>query len=214
MGLRLVCMWPGLPGTWYRGRAFELCAALAAAWLAVLLMLATFVWPHWFSVAVVRLLWSASLLGWLIAAIWEHIRFPSWFTTIPQQATSAFSLAQQEYLKGNWFASEAQLLTILHENSEDAEALLLLVSVLRRTGRLQPAMRRLQQLELLDAAIRWRHEMGTERRLLERALVDSGAGAPDAGLEPLDEATRPDDALAEETAAVGTTAEMPSQQNG
>ncbi len=193
MGLRMVCLWPGLPGAWYRGRTPHLVCALLAGWLASLLLLTTFVWPQWFSLGVTRLMWGVAIVAWLGVSVWEHLRFSSWFTAIPQEATEAFASAQSEYLKGNWFAAEAQLLSILHEDANDVEALLLLVSVLRRTRRWQPALRRLKQMELLDAAYRWRFEIAAERRWiqqgLERSVADlEGATDAESTIEP-DEST-------------------------
>jgi hypothetical protein len=181
----MVCLWPGLPGAWYRGEIAQLLGALASGWLAMVLLMATFVWPLWFSPLVTRSLWFLATTGWLALTVWEHWRFAGWFARVTPGTTEAFAEAQCEYLQGNWFAAEATLLTILHDTAEDAEALLLLVSVLRRTRRWQPALRRLQQLELLDAARRWSHEIATERRLLQKGLEQSRGTQEDetAGLE-------------------------------
>ena len=173
-GLRLVCFWPGLAGAWYRGNGAQLITALMSAWLAVLLMLATFVWPYWFSLPLTRVLWGLAVLGWSGMIVWEHWRFRLWFSTVRPEATEAYAAAQHEYLRGNWFAAEAGLLSILHDKADDADALLLLVSVLRRTKRWQPALRRLQQLELLDASYRWRFEIEAERRSIQRGMEDAG----------------------------------------
>ena len=172
MGLRVICLWPGLPGAWLRGQVPQLAWAVAWGWASSMLLLATFVWPYWFSPIVNRLLWFTFIVAWCCLVAWEHWRFRGWFTLVKPQATEAFSAAQAEYLKGNWFAAEAGLLAILHEKSDDADALLLLVSVLRRTRRWQPASRRLQQLELLDAAAKWHHEIARERRLLQAGLLE------------------------------------------
>lgn len=95
----------------------------------------------------------------------------------------AFTQAQEEYLRGNWFAAEARLLAILHAESRDVEALLLLISVLRQTRRWQPALRRLKQMELLDGSHPWRHEIAREKGLIERAIA---AASEADGSEALD----------------------------
>lgn len=171
LGIRAVCLWPGLPGAWLRGKVQQLLLALAATWILSFLLLATFVWPAWIGIGSLRALWGAAAIGWLGLAIRGHWQCASLQpVSTPEQAV-AFTEAQGEYLRGNWFAAEARLLAILQADARDVETLLLLISVLRQTRRWQPALRRLQQLELLDGAQRWRHEIAREKEFMARALV-------------------------------------------
>ncbi len=80
--------------------------------------------------------------------------------------------AQGDYLRGNWFEAEAKLLQVLHLHSRDAESLLLLAGVLRRTKRHPAALRRLGQLELLDSAAGWYFEIQREKKLIEQAMAE------------------------------------------
>lgn len=80
--------------------------------------------------------------------------------------------AQSDYLRGNWFEAEAKLLQILHHHPRDAESFLLMVGVLRRTNRHKSAMRRLEQLELLDTSAAWHFEIQRERKLIEQAMTE------------------------------------------
>lgn len=91
--------------------------------------------------------------------------------TPDSSSQSAFILAQTEYLKGNWFEAEAILLEILQDFPRDAEAMLLLVGVLRHTERWQPALRRLDQLEMLDTASPWRFEINRERKIIQTRMA-------------------------------------------
>lgn len=171
LGIRAVCLWPGLPGAWVRGRVQQLLLALAATWIFSFLLLATFVWPAWVGSGSLRALWAGAGIGWLWFSLRGHWQYAGMQrVSAPEQAV-AFTQAQEEYLRGNWFAAEARLLAILQAESRDVEALLLLISVLRQTRRWQPALRRLKQMELLDGAHPWRHEVAREKVLIERAIA-------------------------------------------
>ncbi len=170
---RLVCLWPGLPTAWYRGVGVSTFIAVAFAWLVCLVLLATFVWPAWFAPIVVRALWLVMLIGWAYASVANNLRF----STILQptggtEVSQVVSQAQQAYLQGNWFDAEALLLDIVHRYPRDAEALLLLVGVLRHSKRWQPALRRLEQLRLLESADRWRYEIEREADLIQAEMAE------------------------------------------
>ena len=87
------------------------------------------------------------------------------------RSSQMFVDAQSDYLRGNWFEAEAKLLQILHHHPRDAESLLLMVGVLRRTKRLKAAMRRLEHLELLETSAAWYFEIQRERKLIEQAMT-------------------------------------------
>lgn len=88
-----------------------------------------------------------------------------------------FSTAQTEYLKGHWFEAEAALKVLLSRNARDAEARLLWVSVLRRTGRLEAALRQLKALSRLETADVWALEIRHERRRVVRMLKERKSAA-------------------------------------
>ena len=67
-----------------------------------------------------------------------------------QNTDELFLAAQREYLRGNWFEAEAELLELTQLAPDDVPAVLLLVGVLRHTHRYRPALRRLEQLQLLE----------------------------------------------------------------
>ncbi len=76
--------------------------------------------------------------------------------------------AQTEYLKGNWIEAEAILRKLLRRSPRDVEALLLLATMQRRTGRFDQARQQLQQMSRLDAAQPWHVEIRDQRELLRR----------------------------------------------
>ena len=170
MAFRYVCLIPGLPAAWYRGMAGGLFISVLFVWSVCLLMLATFVWPAWFSLWLVRVLWSLLSVFWVYETLRSWASMRELLSITSEESSNKFCRAQEEYLKGNWFEAEAILLEIVHRFPRDAEALLLLVGVLRHTQRWQPALRRLKQLELLDTGSAWRFEIQQERSVIERAI--------------------------------------------
>lgn len=172
MGFNLMCCWPGLAGLWYRGLTRGLFLAVLCCWLVSLLLLASFLWPLWLHGWIVKLGWAIAFGGWLASTAHSHWTLGNLLGNPNEKAKKAFVQAQEEYLRGNWFESEAILLDILSDCPRDAEALLLLVGVLRHTKRWQPAIRRLDQLELLDTSAPWRFEILRERQLIEARLAE------------------------------------------
>ena len=171
MSLRTVCLWPGLPAAWLQGMVRGLVVALVFTWCVCWLLLATFVWPDWISAMVLRLLWIVVMVTWFVSTIRNCLRLPGLLATSDVRSSQMFVDAQSDYLRGNWFEAEAKLLQILHHHPRDAESLLLMVGVLRRTKRLKAAMRRLEQLELLDTSAAWYFEIQREKKLIEQAMA-------------------------------------------
>lgn len=164
---RLSCFWPGLAKAWWRGSVSALLAALMFGWGLCVLMLATFVWPNWFASWLVTSCWVGMLIFWVVECARSNWQFGSMQADAgPVAGDSRFTHAQNEYLKGNWFEAESLLHAILADAPRDAEAHLLLVSVLRHSRRWAAALRRLEQLEMLDTSARWRFEIRRERHLI------------------------------------------------
>ncbi len=172
MALRPVCLWPGLPAAWLMGVVRGLVIALVFSWCICWLLLATFVWPDWISVTILRLLWIVAIGTWIVSTVRNCLRLPSLLATGDARSSQTLVEAQSEYLQGSWFEAEGKLLQVLHSHPRDAEALLLLVGVLRRTKRYQAALRRLGQLELLDTSAPWQFEIQREKSLIELATVE------------------------------------------
>jgi hypothetical protein len=176
---RLSCFWPGLAQAWWRGSVTALLAALMFGWGLCLLMLATFVWPNWFSSWLVTSCWLGMLIFWAVECVRSNWKYGAMRSDAgPVAGDDRFVRAQQEYLRGNWFEAESLLHAILADTPRDAESHLLLASVLRHSRRWAAALRRLEQLELLDTASRWRFEILRERQLIlkrQREYEESSA---------------------------------------
>lgn len=171
MALRAICLWPGLPAAWMLGLARGLLVALVYAWCICGLLLATFVWPDWVAASLLRLLWLVAVATWSVATVRNCMFLPRLLATCDAHSSQTLVTAQHEYLRGNWFDAEASVLKVLQHHPRDAEALLLLVGILRRTQRFQPALRRLRQLELLQSAAIWHFEIQREKVWISRAMA-------------------------------------------
>lgn len=170
--LRLMCFWPGLPNAWIQGNLRALVACICFGWVTSILLLATFVWPEWLSQLGYNGLGIGAVIVWFVGSAHNHWNLSTWLAPPEHDDGGAFEQAQDHYLKGDWFEAEAKLLSIVAENPRDAEAQLLLAGVLRHTARWQAALRRLDQLEFLQAAANWRFEIQRERALVERGIAE------------------------------------------
>jgi hypothetical protein len=168
--------------------------ALAFGLLANLVVAATWVWPELLGVGLERMLWAGLAVVW-VALLGVSFRVAVRSTeTIPTGETDFFSVAQGEYLKGNWLAAEVLARQLLLAHPSDAEAALLLASTLRRAGRLDEAQATLEELKRWDRAAAWRREIEIEaeqiaERMTEKAekieeeRADEAAPAEQAELE-------------------------------
>ncbi|MCA9134379.1 MAG: hypothetical protein KDA45_14520, partial [Planctomycetales bacterium] len=211
--VRTVCLWPGLPAAWYRGRGRGLLLSVVFAWCVSLLLLATFVWPAWLSLGQLRLLWVAAWGTWLVAAGRNYWQLQSLLQCSDSQAAQSLVEAQAEYLRGNWFDAEAILLEVLQRQPRDPEALLLLVGVLRHTKRWQPALRRLGQLELLESARPWLFEIGREKSLIHRAMAAAQLPLTDSA-ETASQSAAPESAASQNEASQNEASENGDPKNG
>jgi predicted Zn-dependent protease len=140
-------------------------------------LVATFVWPN--------LLWRAGP-AWLTPAVAWFLVLGFWIGGIrsalglrreiarqakgdPQAVEPLLREAQIEYLKGHWVEAESRLRKLLEDRPSDAEAQLLLVTLYRRTGRVDDARRQLDGLLQLSSAGRWVDEIEAEARRLNAA---------------------------------------------
>lgn len=87
--------------------------------------------------------------------------------------------AQKHYLRSDWVEAEQILRRAIRADRRDVEVRLWFAMLLRRTGRLRQAHRRLDRLELFDAAEAWRFEISEERRLLSQLAQAEVAPADD-----------------------------------
>jgi hypothetical protein len=176
--VHLECCWPGLAQLWHQGHVRSLVISLMFTWSICLLLMASWVWPEWLNVWLVRGFWVVASVVWCFSLVVNHWRRPKLLGLLDRNSEKSYLRARDEYLKGNWFEAEAILLDHVQEYPRDAEALLMLVGVLRHTARWQPAIRRLDQMETLETAAVWRYEIQRERQLIERSRLKPRGGEP------------------------------------
>jgi predicted Zn-dependent protease len=81
---------------------------------------------------------------------------------VQPQLDEWFQQAQTEYLRGHWIEAETLLSKLLVQQPHDAEARLLLASILRRTQRLSASRKALTDLSSDETAARWTWEIQAE----------------------------------------------------
>jgi hypothetical protein len=175
-------LWPGLPQLWWRGDVRALMLALSFAIVLNFGLAATFAWPEMISPGLRATIWFGVAVFWAIAT-WIGLREASRLSRLssePQQL-GLFVQAQTEYLKGHWLEAETMLREILAVDDRDAEARLMLASLLRHADRVGEAWVELDLLELSEAGRKWASEIARERQL-GAAVV--GCDATDQALTP------------------------------
>lgn len=165
----LVCLWPGLPELWYRGRWAGFPAALMFAGCLNFLIVARFMYPEWLSPSLIRVACWIGVVVWFMLVARSvsglaALLHPRAVVEEPDQ----FPVAQRHYLAGQLEESEAALATCLELDSRDCQAHLMLASVYRLTGRYEAAKRTLETLKRLETADHWWLECAAEQRRLER----------------------------------------------
>ena len=180
MRVRLIlCLWPGLPQLWLAGAWSGLALAVGFAALLDLLLLTSLLWTEWVEPAFRVAGWTA------VAVLWGVSVMTGWRWSREQQVRprasreeDLFPRALGEYLKGNWYETEAACKNLLRRVSGDVQARLLLATLLRRTKRWPEAREQLETLKRLEASAAWEFEIADEEQRLadaqEQATVEVG----------------------------------------
>jgi tetratricopeptide (TPR) repeat protein len=178
----LTVFWPGLPRLWLLGEWSALCLSAGFAILLNLVVVATWGWIELLDAPLLFAAWTGTVLFWLVS-LFSGMRQILALLRVsdPNSLADLFRTAQGEYLKGNWFEAESALNQLLELHPGDADAHLLLASLLRRTGHAKEARERLKKLATLAAADKWQLEIAREWRM------QSGAAAATAQDVQIDE---------------------------
>jgi hypothetical protein len=176
-----VCLWPGLPRLWWRGDWSALALAVAFGVGLNLLLAASFVYPELLPAQGTTAGWTVLGLVWLVSAALAYRSLPDLRDPPTVDDRGLFIQAQAEYLKGHWFEAETLLRRILRHCSRDADALLMLATLYRRTKRWDEARRQLDRLERLDGSRKWRLEIAQERERLRKSTA--GKNGTESGKE-------------------------------
>ncbi len=161
-------LWPGLPQLWLDGAWAGLALAVAAAGLLDVLLLSTLIWVEWLSPAAVKFGWVTTGGLWIGAGIFTNHSRAKTSLVEGEVGQDLLRRAQAEYLQGDYFQAEATLAERLARHPRDAEARLLLATLLRHTQRIDEADDQLRQLTRLETAARWQIEISGERAQLKR----------------------------------------------
>lgn len=86
---------------------------------------------------------------------------------LPEVRDKLFRDAQGHYLRNDWVATEQLLLKLLKQDARDVESRLMLATLWRHQGRSAEALRQLDRLERLEAAVDWQGEIAAERIAIE-----------------------------------------------
>jgi len=168
-------VWPGLAPLWTGGEWSGLVTAGCFAALLNGLVVATYVYDDWIGSTTAWCGWIGVGLFWTFGALanrrWlkRHARRQAGGTS----ATDLYPEAFHEYLQGNWFVAETKCRDLIRADRNDAEARLLLATLLRHVDRHVEARKELDALAKLDASAKWRQEIAQERKLLDEAASDT-----------------------------------------
>ncbi len=170
----IAVLWPGLPQLWLRGDWSALILAVGFSALVNLAVIATWGWTELLTWPLLMVAWAGVVLFWIVSLVSAVPQMRA-MTRVPSQkmATDLFRAAQGEYLRGNWFEAELALNQLLEHDPADADAQLMLATLLRRIGQHEEAGQRLRLLETLEGAGKWRLESWRESQLLAPAAAQN-----------------------------------------
>ncbi|ADB16557.1 hypothetical protein Psta_1883 [Pirellula staleyi DSM 6068] len=181
-GLGMTWIWPGLSRLWTRGEWAGLVLAVAFATSLNLALVATFVWPELLSrqispIVTITAAWVLVVGFWIVG--WMDFRNQRAKLPVQQTpaeiatATDRLRQAQREYLRGQYALAEQTIRSALTPKTPDVELALMLVAILRRTGRRAEGLRWIDKLIGMPGAARWVAEIEHEQKQLHALTDDS-----------------------------------------
>jgi len=168
-------VWPGLAPLWTCGEWSGLGWAVGFGLALNGLVVATFVYDDWLGSTSTWCGWIGVGVFWIVGATTNR----RWLKRYAkrrageQPTGDLYPEAFHEYLQGNWFVAETKCRELIKANRDDAEARLLLATLLRHVDRLVEARKELDALARLDAGAKWRLEIAQERKLLDEATLET-----------------------------------------
>jgi len=88
--------------------------------------------------------------------------------------SDAFVEALDHYLKGDYDQAHRILGELIARNDRDADARLMLATLLRHVGRIDEALEELDRLTKLEDAVKWEWEIREERRRITELQTRNG----------------------------------------
>ena len=203
----LTCCWPGMARLWLRGHWSGLFTALLFAGLLNLAIASQFIWPELLPPPLAWSLWPGVAGFWIYGLIQSWRQMPQLSVIAPASRSTAgnsrkgkqlednleaeifdndlFTLAQQEYLKQNWYETETLLRKLLLACETDIPARLMLAALCRHTGRIEEAGIELNRVALSDGSDEWEFEIEQQRELLADTRNDNEEESePEESLSP------------------------------
>jgi len=188
----LLCGWPGLAGLWCRGYVSSLLVAIGFSILLNLALIATFIWPWSLGEMFPLAAWPIIFLVWGTSAYLTHKQLPDLLSVRPistpeqpQPSDTLFIQAQSEYLRGHWSEAESLLDRCLQQWPRDAEARLLMATLLRHSRRLDEAAAELEHLLRYDESKNWISEIYREQKLIELIAHETQSDSIKSATDPL-----------------------------
>jgi len=176
----LTCLWPGLSALWWQGALTGGIAAMAFGLAINTALIVTFLTPELLSPLAILGVWLVVTVCWLVAwwrssrkALRNRAGEPEVNTSSNndgEEVVDPFAAIQLEYLRGNHPEAAVLLNKHLRERPADADAHLLLATLLRHSEKYDDAKAQLTQLESLDGAGKWAMEIYQERNLIAELL--------------------------------------------
>lgn len=168
-------VWPGLAPLWTGGEWSGLGWAIGFGLALNGLLVATFVYDDWLSSTAAWCAWAGVGVYWIVGATTNRRWLKRYAKRRAGERPTAdlYPEAFREYLQGNWFVAETKCRELIRANRDDAEARLLLATLLRHVDRLVEARKELDALARLDAGAKWRLEIAQERKLLDEATLET-----------------------------------------
>ena len=172
----ITCCWPGLAQLWLRGQWRGLLIATSFAMVVNLNLAATLIWPEWLPARWCQAIWVGLAVTWLVMSIQSYSLVVSIqnLTTINEQPLSHtakkndyYVEAQTYYLQQSWFEAEQCLTKAIAANGHDVDALLMLASLYRHTGRIGEARQVLEHVATVERTDKWNWELVRETQLLD-----------------------------------------------
>lgn len=177
-------LWPGLVQVCRLGSWSALGLSVGFAALVNLALASSLLWTELLTPGIRITVWGAVGIVWIASAIasyqWDR-RQVALQEPVPTHDT--FPIALDHYLKGNWFEAEQVLGGLLRANPRDADAGLMLATLLRHTGRRSEARELLDRLARYEGSAKWWLEIARERQLLAEAEGQTAPATVEAAAE-------------------------------
>ncbi|MDR3110941.1 MAG: tetratricopeptide repeat protein [Planctomycetaceae bacterium] len=170
---KVLRFWPGFTGLVRYGNWSFLAIAVAFGLAIDVILMLNFYWTEYITtsqrnVLVVAFLVLYATLAGISRQLIRHIEI----VRNTDAKGDGFREAIQHYLRGNWFEAQCCLNILLKKNPHDAEALLMMATLLRHIKRYDEAAEVLDKLERIQESAAWRIELQIEKQALTRCLTE------------------------------------------